>query len=592
MAYIPNVVFQPYIAPQPEQPVAEFDNLGKVLNERYDKNIAQWDELDAYMNQVQLSEADEGIRKSAISDTRNILKEIREKGNWETSRMQVREVAKRLANDPAITLATQNFKRAQEQRDLEGKMRMQGINLVDFNTSRFNQSTIDPATGRARTLNYDSTEKLLDFDSRRKSLYEGLTPDGYDNDSSSLTAPDPRTGAIYQVGSGSSARYVSANKVKAIAQRNLDNYLSSTEGQQEMKVLTTSNSMNGKPLTEKEARQEILKNITNTGLTRVFNQTGSKSSMGLAYAGSMGSGPAPELESDREIALPITQSESNSTISSLVSKLDTKQPKTDVIVGSGVVFGPGGVGATSARMKGEKEVKATLTPQEEKTMKDMAVMLGIKGTNGKFSDADKKKIFDFAKERQETGFAPKVRVFTKEEIAQGNNYIDNNVLKSAGFWDLEENKFVEYKQLPSAQRAELEKKDGNVKFTGVISADNQFYDLAKKNKREKNSDGWLRPRYISIGGKDYAVTSDISESNKADIEFTRAINQLTSANRYGKPARLKGPDGVEIITYPTNQRGRDGQPLYEVKDLDGNVIATLPLNDLAGKVRQGLKIQE
>lgn len=285
--YKPELAFQPYIAPQQASPVEEFNNLGTVLNERYDKNIAKWDELDAYTNQLQLNEQDSIIKESALQDTRNILKEIREKGNWENAKLQVREVAKRLVNDSALTIAQQNFKRSQEQKDTESKMRMQGHTLVDFNLGRFNQTTIDPKTGKARVLDYASTEKLQDYDARRKSIFEGITADGYSREGSSPTI-DPKTGAIYQIGSASSASYVSADKVKQIAVRNLDNYLATPEGQQELRVLTSTNSMNGQPMEIGKAKQEILNKLINTGLTRTFSQTSNKQSTSISDPGTLG----------------------------------------------------------------------------------------------------------------------------------------------------------------------------------------------------------------------------------------------------------------------------------------------------------------
>ena len=154
MPYLPNLVFQPYVDPYVGNANKEMDELGTVLNQRYDANIAKWDELDAVLNQLSLRETDSSIKDSVLADTRGMIKQIREQGNWENARLPVREVAKRLANDPAITMAQQNFKREQEYRDTINKAKASGINMIDFAQDKYNQSTIDPATGRARLLTF------------------------------------------------------------------------------------------------------------------------------------------------------------------------------------------------------------------------------------------------------------------------------------------------------------------------------------------------------------------------------------------------------------------------------------------------------
>lgn len=597
--YLPNLAFQPYIAPQQQLPVEEFNNLGAVLNQRYDKNIAEWDALDAFINQVQLSDADQGIKTSVVQDTRNILKDIREKGNWENGRLQVREVAKRLANDQSLTIGQQNFKRMQEQMAKEADMRTQGINLIDFNQGRFAQSTIDPTTGRARVLDFSGSERLQDYDARRKSLFEGLQADGFDRESSSPVM-NAATGMVYQVGSGASARYVSAKKVKEVAQRNLNNYLESQEGQQEYKMLTTSNSMNPNPLTPQEARKQILDGIVNTGLTRTFSQTGSKSSTSIvSMGGAGGSGSGASLpEGQRAEALPIEQSKLNPLYKDLTDKLTLKRRyenvKSSAEGHSALGAVTGAPGAQGVPTLGSKERYATLSKKEMKAVENVGATLGIKKQpSGQYAVKDIDRIRDYITQRVETATAPTYRAFTEEEISKNNNYIANGNLRSRGFYDLEKGKFTEFKDLPSEVKEALNgKKAGEIQFSGVVSPDNHFYDLAKDSKREVNSDGWLRPEYVTIAGKSYAVTSPTSEIRKTDIGLIRAINQITSANRYGVPVRIKGPDGQRFVTAPNGKYSPDGQPIYEIKDMNGNKVSELPLNNMAGTLLQGAQIEE
>lgn len=584
--YTPNLAFQPYIAPQQELPVAEFDALGKTLNDRYDKNIAKWDELDAYINQVQLSNADQSIKDSVVKDTRDTLKSIRENGNWENGKMQVREVAKRLANDQALAVGQKNFLAAQKQKEEEAKLRMQGINLIDFNQGRFDQTTLDPLTGRARTLDYSGTEKLQDYDARRKSIFEGVTADGNNWETSSPSI-DPTTGAIYQVGSAGNYRYIDKKKITDIANRNLGNYIDSAEGQQEMKMLTTKNSMNVNPLSYADAKKAILNDLINTGLTRTFKDGGSKNVKQMVSPGNGGNGGNGEINNlDNIEQIPLNLNNKNQTFADLTKKIESgNQTEIDYKNSRAVTTSilPNLMSADRSVTTSQAERLSHLTPKENKILNNVALMLGITKNNGGYKVSELKRIGEYMKKTQTNASSPVYKAFTKEEISQNKNYVDNANLASAGFYDITEDKFVEYNKLKDDITSA---KADEIKYSGNINSDNHFYDLAVASKREKNPDGWIRPRYITIKGKPYAVTSSLTETRKADTQFQKQVNKISSSNRYGTPVEYKTQAGEKLISYPNGGLSSSGQPLYDVKDSQGKIIATLPLNNLADKVNR------
>lgn len=577
--YLPNLAFQPYVAPQQELPVEEFNNLGVVLNQRYDQNIAKWDELDAYMNQVQLSDADQSIKESVLKDTRAVIQDIRKNGNWENGKLQVREVAKRLANDQALAIGQQNFKKAQEQKEIESKMRMQGINLIDFNQDRFNQSTIDPLTGRARVLDYSGTEKLQDYDARRKSLFEGITPDGFDNESSSPRIDEAR-GMIYQVGSGSSARYISAKKVREIANRNLNNYIESAEGQQELKMLTTSNSMNPVPLSVADAKKQILEGITNTGMTRVFNQTGSKSNVSITASGLNGAAGMTPPENPSLEGITIKKNQSNPVYQSLANKLETGGIKTTPRTSIEGKFAATIFNKTLDLIKNSSNLTAglptdeakvidrKLTTDENKAFKNIALALGIKKIGDKgnsYSNNDLKKIQDFAKERSNTGISSAIRTFTDEEINKRRTYASNGNYRGRQILD-EDFKPLTYDELPDKVREKLESgKTEGIQFQGVFDTDNPFKDIAKASKKFKDTRGFISPEAITIDGKQYIFSSQLSDMRKEDVPTRNLEQDISRAGRTGIPQFLNNGKDKELIV-PV------GEGLYQIKDTSGNLV--------------------
>lgn len=587
--------FQSYVAPYVGNANKEFAETGKALNARFDANIAKYDALDSFANQLMLREGDSVIKDNLIKDIRDVSAKIREEGNWEDAKIPVREVAKRVANDQFIAIAQQNFQKEQAQKEYDNKLRATGA-TIDFNQSRFNQSTIDPETGKARILDFSGEEKLRDYHAKMNQMFEGVQADGYSRESSSPTI-DTARGMIYQIGSGSSARYINKDKIAKIAKDSIPLYLNTDEGIQRFKTLTTVNSLNPNPVDAETAKKIIAEELTNTGMKRVFNVSESKSSTSITSAGSFGQNTTPPLEADREVDLPIDKSQVNPTVKSLTEALEFKErggvtAKTFNDPFSGGI--PGGSNISSFGKSAVTKDIAVLTPAQKKAADNIAVVLGIKGNNGKYAVKDIEKIRQYAIQQQTTATSPKYKAFTDEEIGKQNNFAANGNLQSAGFYDMETGKFVEFNKLPkSVKNALVEKDMSKISFSGIISADNPFYNLAKENGREngKTLDGWLRPKFVTIDGKRFVVTSDASERNKADIGLTRAVNQITAAGRTGVPVRMKGPDGTEIVTHPNGKYAQDGQPMYDVKDMNGKLLIEDSLNNLALRVLKGLEIE-
>lgn len=560
-----NLPFQPYITPYVGNANKEFADLGTTLNQRFDTNLAKYDQLDSYANQLQVRDSDLHLKEGLVNDVRNTVKNIRENGNWENASIPVREVAKRIANDPVITIAQENFKREQAQKDADNKLRQTGA-TIDFNTNRYGQSTVDPETGRAKLLDFSGEEKVRDYYQKMNSMFEGVQADGFDNSNSSPTM-NPQTGMIYQVGHGSSSRFISKEKIADIAKLNLHNYLNTDEGIQRLRTLTSSNSVNPQPLDTNTAKQVIVNELIDTGLKRVFKQTGNTNSTSVSSVGNFGQPPpgTPQLEQT-----PIEGNVANPILASIAAKTSADKTTVGKVINQ-QAYQSAGVGAPSIRTETVGGGDFTSLSKEEKEIfKKIGTTLGLNETNGKWSKEDIKKIQQFAEERTNTGLSPAYKAFTDTEIAKQKAYAANGNYKGRGFYSVADKKFLNFEELPKATKELFNsgKTDG-IQFSGVYDTDNPFADMAKASGQYKDTKGWVSPEKINVGGKDYIVSSSLSDVNKQDIQFRELSNKISRGNRSGIGIYIGTGNDKELVA-PV------GNGLYILKDKNGKDIYPKP----------------
>lgn len=565
--------FQSYVSPYVGNANKEFDDLGTTLNKRFDDNITKYDALDSFANQLQVRGNDTHIKDGLIKDIRDVTKTIREQGDWENARIPVREVAKRVANDPILAIAQENYKREQTQRDYDNKLRQTGA-TIDFNQSRFNQSTIDPETGKARVLDFSGEEKVRDYYQKMNSIFEGVQADGYDTKNSSPRA-DPSTGMIYQIGSGSSARYISKDKIKGIAKQNLNNYLNTDEGIQRLRTLTSSNSMNRQPLDMETAKKVITNELVNTGMKRVFSQTGNENNTSITSLGGAGAGQQQQLPTQLE-STAIEGGVVNPTYSELANKLKLS-PSGSIRQSDNEYRGEDSPfsGMKTAEIT-NKSGYQTLSKEAKTDMRKIMLALNIeRKDNGKYSVEGKEisavnaleKVRKFAEERSNTAVAPSYKAFTEDEIGKAKSYVSNGNYKGRGFYSYKDKKFLNFEELPEKVKEVFNSgKTEGIQFSGVYDTDNPFRDMAKSSGRYKRLTDWVSPEKLTVDGQDFVVSSSLSDVNKADIQFRELTNIVSRANRTGVPLYIGQGKSKELVV-PGSQAG-----LFKLKDNTGNLV--------------------
>lgn len=557
--YLPNLAFQPYVGTYVGNANKELGDLGTTLNQRYDDNIANYDKLDEYINQINVRDVDSSLKDSLKSDTRGAISNIATNGDWENAKTPIREVARRLSNDNAINVAKQNYVTAQKLDEQRLQSAINGKPLIQFKDYH-NVATVDPTTGRAHVLDPSGVyEGKLDTLSKMREIFQDVQADAHSSKSSTPTR-DESTGQIYQVGSGSSARYLSKDKIQEVANRSFGDFLNTAEGQQRLKVLTTANSENSTPLDRNSALKQIKNELLSVGLNKTFADTASESSQKLAPGqNKVPQNPeTPQLEQSQ-----INAGTANPVLSGLADKLQSKDRV------EGKFSAPQGTAYTSI-IPSVRNGYGQLNGDEKKTLDKIALALGIKkGTNEQYSTRDLVTLQQFAQQRANTAVSTATHAFTDDEINKRKSYVANGTLKGRSFIDVKTGQAIPYDKLPDDVRKTLESGETKgIQFTGVYDTDNPYYDIAKKDPlfKGKNLNEWVSPENITINGNQYAVGSSLSDKNKTDIDFRKLSNQVSAAGRYGVPVTMKNSSGETEHIVPT------GTGKYRLIDSKGNSI--------------------
>lgn len=569
MAYLPNLTFQPYIQPDGGgEPIKELQDYGQQVNTRYDANIAKNDALDEHIAQLQNSirPIDQPILDSLKSDTRDALTNIKQNGDWENAQMPLRAVARRLLNDPTIAKAQQNLATEQNLDKIKEEAQAQGHHLIQFHDYK-NTPTVGP-DGSYNQMPIDGVfDKKLDYESRMQSIFQGLEANStaYKNSSPQR---DETTGAIYQIGSGSSARYINKKMIDNVVANNLGNYLNTDEGQQRLKVLTTSNSDNPASLSHEDAINQIKNELTNVGLTRRFHDTSSDSSERLApgKAGKQVSGDGTILTSD--IAY-----QQNQPLSEAIDALDKKGAS---LKDMGSVGGYA-LDKVLPLITGKPEEKQYgKIPDNFKDTYDSLYKMYSSALGTKDQDKINPKIQVYLKNIQNGKITPMVHSFSdSKDINESNAFIHNGNLDGSPILDPDTHKVMSLQQVKDKYTNEKGQKisDDDVKdasYVGDYSADNPFADMTGK-------DEFVKPKKIIIGGHRFVVGQDPQGMRSPDHLLDYLDNKISKSSRTGLPVTFNGgvkvlpKDGGFILQDPQGniRANKDGKPLSseEVKQL-------------------------
>lgn len=261
--------FQPIVQQYTPSPVAEFDAYGQQLNNRYEQNLASMDSLDILASQMEVLEGSRGIKDKAIGDIRNLMSEFQKRGDYENAAPKLRLAAKRLATDRNLKTAIENYQNAKKWDEELRVAKNNGINMLQFNDYR--NERFDDRGDLISNANTSDNQKRLDWEGRQATYFDQLQPETVTIEESGYRRG--ANGLWEKYGNASSKGGISADRVVEQASRNLGSYLQTSEGQQQLKYLTSPRYGN---MSVQDAQKQILNGLITSGMEKVFNNSVTK----------------------------------------------------------------------------------------------------------------------------------------------------------------------------------------------------------------------------------------------------------------------------------------------------------------------------
>lgn len=572
-AYLPNLAFQPYVEPSTGgEPIKELSDLGTTLNGIYDKSIAQQDALDEHIAQLKatVNPIDHPLVDAVEQGTRSDLADIRQNGNWENAQIPLRAASKRLLANPALMVAQQNAATRQKLDEYNAQAQAQGHHLIQF--ADYNNTPSVNSDGTFNKLTAEGVfDKKLDYESKMHSIFDGLEANStaYKNSSPQR---DESTGAIYQIGSGASKRYINTKMVQNVVANNLDNYLNTDEGQQRLRVLTTWNSDNPTPMSHLDAVNQIKNELTNVGLTRRFNDSSSESSEKLAPQ------KATKTTPDGTTLVTDTSYQQNQGLGDLIDAMDKKNrisvivPKASDVVANNIPdFAPASQLKTEV---GYGNIPAKLKP----------VYDNISSLFSNIKDEDKKNaaIKNYLTNINTGKIQPVLAAYnTTKGINEANSFFGNGAYESTEFLDPNTHEKLSWQEIKdkyenSDTKKPITDKDAtDAKVVGQYSPDNPFYDMTGNDPQFSTS------KKVIIGGHTFVAGANVSDKQSSDYQLNEVMAKISQARRIGQPVTIGS--GLKITPGPNNEgyyiqqgngtpRGKaDGKPL-SLSDIMDNIV--------------------
>lgn len=241
-----------YVDPQSVQ-------VNQLLRQRYDNNKQKHDLVERSLAGIQVGSGDQFIKDNAIADINDKMANTVMVGDYENSGAIVDGIAQDFAMNEGLKLASQSYANRQAEikaaREIEMKT---GRKVLDFNAVR------DPETGEitghafdthqsffqnedgsmSRNIYHGGTELMMDYVARKMQILQGIAKSG------SGLGPSDIAGLLERWTG------VSGAKADRIAEGLLEEYLGTSEGQQEIRKLT---QLDG--LSQEEAYNSIVQSM-------------------------------------------------------------------------------------------------------------------------------------------------------------------------------------------------------------------------------------------------------------------------------------------------------------------------------------------
>lgn len=261
MAYLPNVQFQPYIKPYTGSTNAELADTIKTLSNRYDENVQNGTALDALAGQtiamVGAGDRDEAVKK--IDLVRGQLKNIvQSESGYYNAKPQIAQLAASFKGDPDLAIMLQNKKLQDEEDKINNELVAKGQKVLNFNKPGFKSISYDNTGKKVYNTYTPGSEVMHNYHDAQAKYFDQLQADaGGGGLSHSAIAGFLQTGQF---------QGISGAKIKHQADRALNSYLQTPEGNQQLRNYTQLQGM-----TPEQATHAIQREMLATGMERQFS---------------------------------------------------------------------------------------------------------------------------------------------------------------------------------------------------------------------------------------------------------------------------------------------------------------------------------
>lgn len=564
MAYLPNVQFQPYIKPYNGSVNQELADTVKTLTNRYDENLQQSTALDALAGQTvaNVMDGDKDVVQQKVQGIRDKLKNlINSDSGYYTARPQIAQLAAQFKGDPDLAVMMQNKKIKDDQDAITNQMTAQGHHVLDFGQPDF--QSISYVDGKKQYNTYTpQTEAMHNYHDAQAKYFDQMSPDG---GSGGLT--HAAMAGFLQTGSWQG---ITGAKVRNQANRALQSYLSTPEGDQQIRKYTQLDGLD-----PDSAKHQILKEMIATGMERQSSQASTNymqdpyaiiAAKGAAKGKKNSEGNPYPLETDKE--LPVTNRDD--------------------------------VDAAVYHLTDSKSTPFTsLTPVQ----KDMVWNATNKAQHDLGPHASNVDINNYAKSylhaRSDYNVAPAYyAVNGTKDINNENNTFQNGNYTARSYQDIDNpGKVMNWEQLKNSLGQKGLADDKLVKtinVSGYYHPNNTFTqglsgDLA---------DRFVQPTRLTVQDSDgktrtIVAGSDLGSTKTAEFQEQKILHEIYLGDRTGRGKRVVfdgeshfiRPLGHSVpITLP------DGSPSeedgFEVTDTHGN-RAEMPASELTGHILRG-----
>lgn len=565
MAYLPNVQFQPYIKPYNGSVNQELADTVKTLTTRYDENLQQGTALDILAGQTiaNVPDGDRALAEQKVNEVKSQLASIvNSDGGYYSARPRIAQIAAKFKGDPDLAIMMSN-KKIQDQEDaVNAQLRAQGHHILNFNRGQFKSVGYDSEGKRAYNTYTPGSEAMHNYHDAQSKYFDQIVPDG---GSGGLTHAAMQ--GFLQTGSWQG---ITGAKIRNQANRALESYLNTPEGNQQLRKYTQLDGLD-----PNSAKHNILREMIATGMEKQSSQSatnyiqdpfaiiaakgatkGKKNSEGMMYP----------IETDKE--LPVTNRDD---VDAVVYHLtDTKTNQF----------------ANLSSVQKDMLWNATNKAKHE---------LGPNASNKDINSYAK----NFLHARSDYNMAPAYYAVTgSKEINNENNTFQNGNYTARTYQDIDNpGKIMNWEELKKSIGQKGEADDKVVKtmnVSGFYHPNNTF----TQGLHGDLADRFVQPTRLTIqdsNGKTRTIVagSDLGSTKTFEFQQQKILHEIYLGDRTGRGKRVVF-DGESHFVRPLNRAVQvqtpDGQMSeedgFEVTDNHGNRIE-MPASELTMHILRG-----